>query len=61
MRCLRLLSLSAILLVISGCSMESPEDSMEFPLEHQDWHDEPSMPLLQWWCTGLCPDREALR
>ena len=30
MKCLRLLSLSAILLAVSGCSMENPEDSMEF-------------------------------
>jgi hypothetical protein len=61
MKCLRLLSLSVILLAISGCSVGNPEDPMEFPLQNKDWHVEPSMPSLQWWCAGLCPDWEALR
>jgi len=61
MKCLRLFSLSVILLAISGCSMEDPEDLMEFSLEHQDLHVEPSTPSLRRWCAGLCPDWEALR
>jgi hypothetical protein len=61
MKCLRLLSLSTILLAISGCSMGDPEESMEFPLQHRDWHVESPVVSLQWWCAGLCPDYEALR
>jgi hypothetical protein len=60
MNCLRLLVLSAILLVISGCSMKIPEESMEIPVQHRDWHVEPlSFPFD--WCAGLCTDYEALR
>lgn len=61
MKRLCLFTLIVILLAISGCSMENPEDLMEFPLEHQDRHVEPSMPSLRRWCAGLCPDWEALR
>ena len=60
MKCLRLLSLSAILIAISGCSIEIPEKSMEFPLQHRDWHVEPPS-FSSGWCAGLCTDREALR
>jgi len=60
MNCLRLLALSAILLVISGCSMKIPEESMEIPVQHRDWHVE--VPSLSFdWCEGLCTDSEALR
>lgn len=59
MKCLRLLALSAILLAISGCS-GNPEGSMEFPLQHRDWHAKPPSFSFD-WCAGLCPDYEALR
>ena len=60
MKCLRLLSLSAILLAICGCSIEIPEESMAIPLQHRDWHVE--VPSFSFdWCAGLCTDSEALR
>jgi hypothetical protein len=60
MKCLRLLSLSAIVLAISGCSIEVPEESMEFSRQHRDWHIE--APTFSFdWCAGLCTDSEALR
>jgi hypothetical protein len=58
MKFLRRLFLSVILLAIPGCSMENPEGSMEFPLQHRDV--EPPLLSLH-WCAGLCPDYEALR
>jgi hypothetical protein len=60
MKCIRLFSLCVILLAMCGCSMENPEDSLEFPFQHNDWHVEPPAKSLQWWCVGLCPDYEAL-
>jgi hypothetical protein len=60
MNCLRLLALSTILLVIPGCSMEIPEESMEIPVQHRDWYVE--VPSFSFdWCAGLCTGSEALR